>query len=145
VFCLKAQSTVPRCESLYLVSCIGWDRNVHVLQMPDPWAQVMGSEAPAVVLYEGGLCLLAGTKSVMVDLHSGPCATVLQQLATMTAGRYSATYCTDQPSYSWIYWAVPGDASTKKVVSVYGDMTGFVAEAGPIPDDYLQGDEAAAK
>lgn len=111
---------------------------VLVLQMPDPWATAMGSEAPALVVYSDGLAVFGGTKCMRFNTGTfAPWDALLALLKEMPASHASLSNWTDQPETIWSFWGVPGDDSTKKRISVYGDMQGHVNEYGPIPDNIL--------
>eukprot|EP01106_Pelomyxa_sp_JSP_P001210 TRINITY_DN1181_c0_g1_i1.p1 TRINITY_DN1181_c0_g1~~TRINITY_DN1181_c0_g1_i1.p1 ORF type:complete len:246 (-),score=31.58 TRINITY_DN1181_c0_g1_i1:69-806(-) len=111
---------------------------VLVVHMSNPWAMVLGAEAPPLVVYEDGLCVMAGAcKCTQIKFDLKEWVSLLDVLGSLSEAEYSASDCTDQPHYSWTYWSEPGNVSTRKTISVYGDLHRFVQQAGPIPESFL--------
>lgn len=108
-----------------------------VLEMPNPWAMVMGAEAPLLIVYSNGAAILAGSKTLSLDEGIAPWKKLLGLLRNAAESSSSISYCTDQTCFRWIFWERPGDDSSKKTISVYGDLREYV-EAHPIPKEILE-------
>lgn len=106
-----------------------------VLECPDPWAMVLGSGAPALVVYRNGLAILGGSRCITFDeTNSAQWTQLLGMLHEIEESSSSLTLGTDQTSFRWKFWPIAG-AEPKKV-SVYGNMRRYV-EKHPIPDHIL--------